>query len=49
MKGEGLFADQIRTTFETFKRRYGLDKPRPELSAAAFRRPGQGVQLGLFG
>ncbi|HKI06657.1 MAG TPA: PA0069 family radical SAM protein [Thermoanaerobaculia bacterium] len=49
MKGEGLFADQIRTTFETFKRRYGLDKPRPELSAAAFRRPGHGVQLGLFG
>jgi DNA repair photolyase len=49
MKGEGLFADQIRTTFETFQRRYGLDKPRPELSTAAFRRPGEGVQLGLFG
>src|SRR5215210_1121570 len=49
MSGEGLFADQIRTTFETFKRRYGLDKPRPELSAAAFRRPGQVEQLGLFG
>jgi DNA repair photolyase len=49
MRGEGLFADQIRVTFETFKRRYGLDKPRPELSTAAFRRPGQGVQLGLFG
>jgi DNA repair photolyase len=49
MKGEGLFADQIRTTFETFKRRYGLDRPRPELSTAAFRRPGEGVQLGLFG
>jgi DNA repair photolyase len=49
MSGEGLFADQIRVTFETFKRRYGLDRPRPELSTAAFRRPGQGVQLGLFG
>jgi DNA repair photolyase len=47
MKGEGLFADQIRVTFETFKRRYGLDQPRPELSTAAFRRPGE--QLGLFG
>jgi DNA repair photolyase len=46
MRGEGLFADQIRTTFETFKRRYGLDQPRPELSTAAFRRPGQ--QLALF-
>lgn len=49
MRGEGLFADQIRTTFETFKRRHGLDKPRPELSTASFRRPGQGIQLGLFG
>ncbi len=47
MRGEGLFADQIRTTFETFKRRYGLDQPRPELSTAAFRRPGQ-LQLALF-
>lgn len=49
MRGEGLFADQIRATFETFKRRYGLDQPRPELSTASFRRPGQGIQLGLFG
>ncbi|HEX6903810.1 MAG TPA: PA0069 family radical SAM protein [Thermoanaerobaculia bacterium] len=47
MKGEGLFADQIRATFQTFSRRYGLDAPRPELSTAAFRRPGE--QLGLFG
>ncbi len=45
MRGEGLFADQIRTTFETFKRRYGLDQPRPELSTAAFRRPGQQLAL----
>jgi len=49
MRGEGLFADQIRTTFETFKRRYGLDQPRPELSTAAFRRPEQEQQLRLFG
>ena len=49
MRGEGLFADQIRTTFETFKRRYGLDQPRPELSTAAFRRPEQDQQLTLFG
>jgi DNA repair photolyase len=47
MRGEGIFADQIRATFETFRRRYGLDRPRPELSTAAFRRPGQ--QLSLFG
>jgi len=49
MRGEGLFADQIRTTFETFQRRYGLDQPRPELSTAAFRRPEQDQQLRLFG
>jgi len=49
MRGEGLFADQIRGTFQTFRRRYGLDQPFPELSTAAFRRPGQVEQLGLFG
>ncbi|MBW8878406.1 MAG: PA0069 family radical SAM protein [Acidobacteria bacterium] len=49
MRGEGIYAEQIRTTFETFKRRYGLDQPRPELSTTAFRRPGQVEQLGLFG
>ena len=47
MKGEGVFADQIRATFQTFRRRCGLDRPRPELSTAAFRRPGE--QLALFG
>ncbi len=49
MKGEGLFAEQIRATFQTFKRRYGLDRPSPELSTAAFRVPGRAEQLGLFG
>jgi DNA repair photolyase len=49
MRGEGLFADQIRVTFQTFKRRYGLDQPFPELSTAAFRVPGRVEQLGLFG
>jgi len=49
MRGEGLFADQIRTTFDTFKRRYSLDQPRPELSTAAFRRPERDRQLRLFG
>jgi DNA repair photolyase len=45
MRGEGLFAEQVKTTFDTFRRRYGLDRGLPELSAAAFRRPGQ---LALF-
>jgi DNA repair photolyase len=49
MRGEGPYADQIRATFQTFKRKYGLDQPFPELSTADFRRPGVGVQLGLFG
>jgi DNA repair photolyase len=49
MRGEGLFADQIRVTFQTFKRRYGLDQPFPELSTAAFRVPGRVEQMGLFG
>jgi DNA repair photolyase len=47
MRGEGIYADQMRATFETFKRRYGLDRPRPQLSTAAFRRPGE--QMSLFG
>ena len=47
MRGEGLFADQIRNTFHTFKKRFGLDQqPGATLSIAAFRRPGE--QLGLF-
>ena len=49
MRGEGLFADQIRATFQTFKRRYGLDPPFPELSTAAFKVPGRAEQMGLFG
>jgi DNA repair photolyase len=49
MRGEGLYADQIRATFETFKKRYGLDRSYPELSTAAFRKPGVAEQLGLFG
>ena len=40
MKGSGPFADQIRGLFTTGCRRAGLDRPRPELSTAAFRRPG---------
>jgi DNA repair photolyase len=39
MRGEGIFADQIRALFESARRRHGLDQPLPELSAAAFRRP----------
>src|SRR5579863_5707416 len=39
MRGEGIFAQQIRSLFETARHRHGLDQPLPELSTAAFRRP----------
>jgi hypothetical protein len=49
MKGEGPFADQVRTMFEIARRKYGLED-KPKLSTAAFRRPQMtGDQLGLFG
>jgi DNA repair photolyase len=41
MRGEGVYAEQIATMFRTARRRAGLDRPRPELSTAAFRRPGE--------
>jgi DNA repair photolyase len=47
MRGEGIYADQVRSTFQTFRRKYGLDQPFPALSTAAFRRPGD--QMSLFG
>jgi len=54
MRGEGIFAQQIRALFETARRRHGLDRPLGELSAAAFRRPSRpagpaAAQLQLFG
>ena len=47
LKGEGLFADQIRDLFRATTRRAGLNEERHPLSTAAFRRPG-GEQLSLF-
>jgi len=46
MTGEGPFADSIHQMFDVHKRRLGLNRG-PELSTAAFRRPGD--QLDLFG
>jgi DNA repair photolyase len=45
-KGEGIFAEQIRSMFEVSCRRFGIGG-RPQLSTAAFRRPQE--QLDLFG
>lgn len=47
LRGEGIFADQIRELFRVVSRRVGLSQGRSELSTAHFRRPG-GVQLNLF-
>jgi DNA repair photolyase len=47
MKGEGIFADQLRDVFAVNARRAGLNRMPHALSTAAFRRPG-GEQLSLF-
>jgi len=47
MRGEGIFAEQIRELFQVAARRAGLNQERRELSTAHFRRPG-GEQLALF-
>ncbi len=46
MRGHGLFADQIGQLFRVSARKAGLSERGPELSTAAFRRPG-GRQLDL--
>ncbi|HYG61372.1 MAG TPA: PA0069 family radical SAM protein [Thermoanaerobaculia bacterium] len=51
MRGEGIFADQLRALFHTTCRKVGLDTGGPELSTAAFRRPAApraDGQLSLF-
>ena len=47
MRGEGVFAEQIETLFDVARRKAGLAEHGPELSTAAFRRPGGG-QMPLF-
>lgn len=40
MRGEGIFADQLSQIFHVACRKVGLAEDGPELSTAAFRRPG---------
>jgi DNA repair photolyase len=47
MVGEGLLANQTAQLFHAARRKYGLEERGPELSTAAFRRPG-GTQLELL-
>jgi DNA repair photolyase len=47
--GQGEYAAQIAALFESAARKYGLHRPLPPLSAAAFRRPAApGEQLKLI-
>ena len=48
MRGQGIFAEQIRQMFHVACRKCGLSEHGPELSAAAFRRsPGDQLELEL--
>lgn len=47
MRGEGTFAQQIARFFRLARRKAGMQSECPELSTAAFRRPG-GTQRSLF-
>lgn len=39
MRGKGVMADQIATTFKTFRMKFGLDKEPPPIDTSLFRRP----------
>lgn len=47
MRGNGIFADQIRQIFEVARKKAGLADDGPTLSTAAFRRP-PGAQIEMF-
>jgi DNA repair photolyase len=47
MRGEGIFAEQIKRLFTVAARRAGLNRTEIKLSTAHFRRPG-GVQMELL-
>jgi DNA repair photolyase len=47
MRGEGVWAEQLKSMFELAKRRAGLTQSFPGLSTAAFRRP-PGNQMTLW-
>lgn len=48
MRGEGPYAEQIRSMFEIARRRHSLDRRGEPLSTEAFRRPAPGGQGDLF-
>jgi DNA repair photolyase len=49
MRGEGVYAEQIKALFHAAAKRHRLDQPLPPLNTAAFRRPPQaGEQFRLL-
>jgi DNA repair photolyase len=48
MRGDGIFAEQMRDLFELAKRKAGITRRWPELSTAHFRRPASTPQLAFF-
>ena len=47
-RGEGVYAEHIRSMFDVAASRLGFDRSFRALSVEAFRRPATGPQLGLF-
>jgi DNA repair photolyase len=48
MRGEGVYARQIKQLFDVHRRRLGLDRGGPPLDGSHFRVPGRVRQPGLF-
>lgn len=48
MRGEGEWSEQIKNLHALARRRHGMNHEREALSSAAFRRPLEGGQMGLF-
>lgn len=48
MRGEGIFAEQMKELFQLAIRKAGITRRWPEFSTEHFRRPSNSPQLGLF-
>jgi DNA repair photolyase len=48
MRGEGAYADHLRTTFRQFAARWDLHRPLPPLDSTHFRPPRADVEQRLF-
>ena len=47
MKGQGIYAEQVKDMFEVAKRRAGMQENMMQLSTEHFKKPG-GTQLNLL-